>query len=117
MDGILGGLRWTAALCYIDDVIVFSNILEELALHLRLIFNADIKVNLKFSPNKCHIGYPSLKLLGRKISAEGIEVQMDKVGAILELSRLDSAGDLWHVVGLFVYTDNSSCYSPFCPLP
>jgi hypothetical protein len=34
MDGILGKLRWTAALCYIDDVVVFPDTVDDHIGHL-----------------------------------------------------------------------------------
>jgi hypothetical protein len=74
MDGILGRLRWTAALCYFDDVIIFSNTVEEHAEHIDYVLRAAAAAGLKFSPAKCHFGYASLKLPGRRVSTEGLEV-------------------------------------------
>jgi hypothetical protein len=106
MDGILGRLRWTAALCYIDDVIIFSNTVEEHAEHVGYILRAAISAGLKFSPAKCHFGYASLKLLGRRVSTEGVEVLQDKLAAVRELRAPRTLKDLWHVLGLFGYYRN-----------
>jgi hypothetical protein len=103
MDGILGRLRWTAALCYIDDVIIFSNTVEEHAQHIEYILKAAIAAGLKFSPSKCHFGYASLKLLGRRVSTEGLEVLQDKLAAVRELRAPKNLKELWHVLGLFGY--------------
>jgi hypothetical protein len=103
MDGILGRLRWTAALCYIDDVIIFSNTVEEHVGHIRYILEAATKAGLKFSPAKCHFGYASLKLLGRRVSTEGLGVLQDKLAAVRELSPPKTLKELWHVLGLFGY--------------
>lgn len=62
MDGILRGLRFTAALVYIDDVIIFSNNIVEHATHLGYVLSAAIKAGLKFALEKCHFGFESLKL-------------------------------------------------------
>jgi hypothetical protein len=67
MDGILGKLRWTAALCYIDDVVIFSDTLEEHSNHPAHVLGAATTAGLKFSPEKCHFAYASLRLLGRRI--------------------------------------------------
>jgi hypothetical protein len=103
MDGILGRSRWTAALCFIDDVIIFSNTVEEHVEHIRYILEAATKVGLKFSPTKCHFGYASLKFLGRRVSTEGLEVLQDKLAAVRELSPPKTLKELWHVLGLFGY--------------
>jgi hypothetical protein len=106
MDGILGRLRWTAALCYIDDVIIFSNTVEEHAQHIEYILKAAIAAGLKFSPSKCHFGYASLKLLGRRVSTEGLEVLQDKLAAVRELRAPKNLKELGHVLGLFGYYRN-----------
>jgi hypothetical protein len=103
MDGILGRLRWTAALSYIDDVIIFSDTVEEHAQHIEYILRAAISAGLKFSPSKCHFGYASLKLLGRRVSTEGLEVLQDKLAAVRELRAPRTLKELWHVLGLFGY--------------
>jgi hypothetical protein len=103
MDGILGRLRWTAALCYIDDVIIFSDTVEEHADHIGYVLQAAAAAGLKFSPSKCHFGYASLKLLGRRVSTEGLEVLQDKLAAVQELRAPRNLKELWHVLGLFGY--------------
>jgi hypothetical protein len=106
MDGILGRLRWTAALCYIDDVIIFSDTVEEHAKHIEYILQAATSAGLKFSRAKCHFGYASLKLLGRRVSTEGLEVLQDKLAAVRELRAPKNLKELWHVLGLFGYYRN-----------
>jgi hypothetical protein len=106
MDSILGRLRWTAALCYIDDVIIFSNTIDEHAEHVSYVLAAAAKAGLKFSPSKCHFAYASLKLLGRRVSTEGLEVLQDKLAAVRELRAPRTLKDLWHVLGLLGYYRN-----------
>jgi hypothetical protein len=103
MDGVLGRLRWTAALCYIDDVIIFPNTVAEHVEHIKYILEAAAKVGLKFSPAKCHFGYALLKLLGRRVSTEGLEVLQDKLAAVRELAPPRTLKELWHILGLFGY--------------
>jgi hypothetical protein len=103
MDGILGKLRWTAALCYIDDVVIFSDTVNDHVKHLTHVMSAAIAAGLKFYPTKCHFGYASLKLLGRRISTEGLEVLQDKLAAVRQLKPPRNLRELWHVLGLFGY--------------
>jgi hypothetical protein len=103
MDKVLGGLCWTAALCYIDDVIIFSDSIEEHAEHVRKILQSAIGVGLKFTPAKCHFAYASLTLLGRRVSTEGLKVLQDKLAAVRELKPPKTIKELWHVLGLFGY--------------
>jgi hypothetical protein len=103
MDNMLGRLRWTCALCYKDDVIIFSNSIEEHAKHVDAVLTAARQTGLKFSPAKCHFAYSSLTLLGRKISPEGLEILEDKAAAVTELAPPTNIRELWHVLGLFGY--------------
>ena len=106
MDKILGSLRWTAALCYIDDVIVFSNSLEEHVEHLRQLLGAAIQAGLKFSKEKSHFGYSSLKMLGRRVSTEGLSIIQDKLAAVNDLKPPTTVKEVWHLMGLFGYYRN-----------
>lgn len=82
---IICGLRWQSALVYIDDVIIYTETIEE---HVKSIStpleNAE-KAGLTFSAAKCHLGYPSLQLLGRMISQDGLSIVLDKVKAITDM--------------------------------
>jgi hypothetical protein len=103
MDNMLGRLRCTCALCYIDDVIIFSNSIKEHARHIDAVLTAARSTGLKFSHTKCHFAYSSLTLLGRKISPEGLEILEDKAAAVTELAPPTNIRELWHILGLFSY--------------
>jgi hypothetical protein len=70
------------------------------------VLKAASKAGLKFSPSKCHFAYASLKLLGRRVSTEGLEVLQDKLAAVRDLKTPTKLRDLWHVLGLFGYYRN-----------
>ena len=106
MDKILGSLRWTAALCYIDDVIIFSSSLEEHVTHIRQLLSAAIRAGLKFSKEKSHFAYSSLKMLGRRVSTEGLSILQHKLAAVHELKAPNTVKDVWHLMGLFGYYRN-----------
>lgn len=103
MDSVLGSLRWTSALVYIDDILVFSDNLDTHASHLATLLDSAIAVGLKFNPAKCHLAYPSWKVLGHRVSTDGLSVLEDRVAAIKELATPRSLKELWHVLGIFGY--------------
>lgn len=103
MNSVLGSLRWTAALVYIDDILVFSDDLSSHVTHLRTLLDSAISVGLKFNPDKCHFAYPSLKVLGLRVSTDGLSVLEDRAAAIKELATPRSLKELWHVLGVFGY--------------
>ena len=103
MDSVLGSLRWTSALVYIDDILVFSDDLDSHAFHLATLLDSAISVGLKFNPSKCHFAYPSLKVLGHRVSTDGLSVLEDRAAAIRELATPWTLKELWHVLGFFGY--------------
>ena len=55
---------------------------------LRETFNTLRSYNMKLNPNKCAFGVTVGKFLGFIVSQRGIEVNPEKVHAIMELSHL-----------------------------
>lgn len=55
------------------------------------------------SKDKCHFGYESIELLGRRVSRLGLSTQKDKVKAIMELQYLKTIGEALEIFGAFNY--------------
>lgn len=85
MDSVLGLLRWTLALVYINDILVFSDNFEDHASQLATLLDSATAVGLKFNPTKCHFAYSSLKVLGHRVSTDGLSVLENRAAAIREL--------------------------------
>ena len=73
---------------YVDDMIAKSKIKEEHLVNLWKLFNRLHKYRLRLNLAKCTFGLKSRKLLGFIISQKGIEVDPNKVKAILEMPKL-----------------------------
>ncbi len=75
---------------YIDDILVYSNSVEEHAEHLRKVFQRlrENKLYAKF--DKCEFGVSKVDFLGHRITQKGLKMDDHKVKAILdwELPRL-----------------------------
>ncbi|XP_047172662.1 uncharacterized protein LOC124840622, partial [Vigna umbellata] len=70
---------------YVDDMIAKSKREEEHILNLKKLFERLRKFKLKLNPAKCTFGVKSGKLLGFVVSQKGIEVDPDKIRAIMEM--------------------------------
>ncbi|KAE8223475.1 hypothetical protein CF319_g3494 [Tilletia indica] len=103
MDRILGSLRWSHAVVYIDDIVVASDSMDEHVKALDTLLTNATRVGLKFSPSKCTFAVPSLVLLGRKVSGAGVAVWKDRAKAVSALARPTTLRELYHVLGLFGY--------------
>ena len=70
---------------YVDDMIAKSESEEEHLVNLKKLFERLRKYKIRLNPSKCTFGMKSGKLLGFLVSERGIEVDPDKVCAILEM--------------------------------
>jgi hypothetical protein len=84
MDIILAGLRWTACLVYLDDVIVYASTIDLHVERLRLVLECLGKAGLKLKVSKCRFAESSLKVLGHVVDADGIRPDPEKLAAVRE---------------------------------
>ena len=70
---------------YVDDMIVKSKYREGYTPALRKFFERIQFYKLQLNPKKCTFGVTSGKLLGFMVSQRGIEVDLDKIKAIVEM--------------------------------
>jgi len=84
MDLVLGGLKWSCALVYLDDIIVYSSSFEDHLHHLELVLQQIQQSGLTLKINKCHFCKTHLKYLGHIVSKEGIRPDPDKLNAVRE---------------------------------
>ena len=70
---------------YVDDMIAKSKTDEEHIVNLQKLFERLREFKLRLNPAKCTFGVRSGKLLGFIVSQKGIEVDPNKVRAILEM--------------------------------
>ena len=76
------GLLYVSVLAYLNDVIVFSNTLEEHLQHLEEVFQRLGAARLKLKLSKCEFFMKQLQFLGHTVSAEGIQPDFDKIRVI-----------------------------------
>ena len=82
MQSCLSGLNWEIALCFLDDIIVFSNSFDQHLERLKAVFARLVKFNLKLKPSKCEFLKDEVKYLGHVVSARGISTDPAKIKAI-----------------------------------
>ena len=82
MEEMLGGLRWTKCLVYLDDIIIFGKTLSECEENLCAVLERIREYGLKLKPSKCKLFQKSVKFLGRIVSKEGIATDPEKTEAV-----------------------------------
>ncbi|UYV79719.1 K02A2.6-like [Cordylochernes scorpioides] len=103
------GLRWTICLCYLDDIVVFSNDFEEHLRRLQLVLGCLRKAGLCLNPGKCRFGAKTITVLGHKVSGDGIRLDPEKIRAVRDFPRPKSLKEIRSFLGL------SSYYRRFIP--
>lgn len=69
---------------FIDDILIYSATEEEHVGHLRIVIGILRKHQLCANFSKCEFWLSGVKILGHKISSEGVSVDPSKIEAISE---------------------------------
>ena len=71
---------------YVDDMLVKSKMAGDYIEHLNQMFNILREYRMKVTPLKCAFGVGSSKFLGFMVNQRGIQSNLEKINAILEMS-------------------------------
>ncbi|WJZ87657.1 hypothetical protein VitviT2T_007024 [Vitis vinifera] len=88
---------------YVDDMIVKSRGRADHLATLERFFERIRKFRLRLNPKKCTFGVTSGKLLGHMVSERGIEVDPDKIKAILDMPVLRTEKEIRGFLGRLQY--------------
>ena len=88
---------------YVDDMIVKSKDCEGHVLALRKFFERIRFYKLWLNPKKCTFGVTSKKLLRFMVSQRGIEVDLEKIKAIVEMKPLRIEKEIQGFLGRIQY--------------
>ena len=82
MEKCMGGFNLKEVLVFIDDIIIFSDTLEEHESRLLKVMQRLKEYGLKLSVEKCKFFQTSVRYLGYIVSADGVETDPDKIQAL-----------------------------------
>ncbi|KAL2923040.1 Transposon Ty3-I Gag-Pol polyprotein [Bienertia sinuspersici] len=88
---------------YVDDIVVYSNNLQDHMEHLRKVFQASRENELYVKKEKCSFGQEEVSYLGHRIRAGKILMEHDKVQAIIEWEEPKNVSELRSFLGLANY--------------
>lgn len=90
---------------YIDDIVIWSQTLEEHRANVCAVLDALRAHSLYASPKKTHLFALDIDFLGHHISARGIEADPKKCDKVMEWPTPSSASDVRSFLGLVRYMD------------
>ena len=103
MDVVFSGLKWRGLLVYMDDIVVYSESIQE---HLRLleeVFKRLLEAGLKINPKKSTLVATEVRYLGHVVSALGIRPDPSKVKAVQNLKEPQTVRQVRMFLGLVGY--------------
>ena len=103
MVSTLGDTLYRCALVYADDIIIFSNSLEDHIKDVDEVLNRLDRNGFCISRSKIELGKDKVSWLGYTISAEGIEPDQGKVQEILSMRRPNTLDELRSALGFWTY--------------
>jgi hypothetical protein len=101
MDRILVGLDFFR--CYINDIMVYSDTVEEHQIHLQIVFERLKAHCLRLHPGKCKFFQENVEYMGHVIYPGGLGVQQAKVEAIARIPRPTNVSRIHAFMGLANY--------------
>ena len=84
MDIVMTGLNLDICLVYLDDIIVYSAMLEQHLDRLIQVMERLQGAGLKVKPEKCSLFQQSVSFLGHVISGEGIGTDTQKTQSVAD---------------------------------
>jgi hypothetical protein len=100
MDLVLRNLIGHEAWVLIDDILIYSDMVEEHAKKLANVFERFKKDNLQLQPEKCAFAKNKVTYLGFELSYRGTEASPDKVKAVQNFPIPRSVKDVRSFLGL-----------------
>jgi Reverse transcriptase (RNA-dependent DNA polymerase) len=88
---------------YLDDIVIWSNSIDEHITNVRKVMEALCQAKLYVNEKKTKLSCYEIKFLGHKISQSGIEADDSKVSKILDWPVPKSASDVRAFLGLVRY--------------
>lgn len=103
INNVLGSLRYSIAMAYLDDVIIPSVSIEEGLERLEIVLLAIIDAGLTLNLEKCNFFYKKIEYLGFEISINGIEPGSRKIDGVRNFPVPSDVRGVRSFVGLASY--------------
>jgi hypothetical protein len=103
MNNVLSKFLDISILVFIDDILIYSKNMEEHEEHLKLVLQVLREHHLYANFSKCDFFQKQVHYLGHSISKEGVEVDPDKIKAIMDWPTPKDVSDIRSFMGLAGY--------------
>ena len=109
MATLFRSMTWKMVLVYLDDIVIYSDTVEQHLKRMDLVFAKIREAKLKLKPSKCQFLRKSVEYLGHVVSSNGVSTSPRVVQAVLEYAPPQDVSGVRRFLGLAGY------YRPFVP--
>ncbi|KAK9721408.1 Reverse transcriptase (RNA-dependent DNA polymerase) [Popillia japonica] len=103
VNPVLGPLRFTIAMTYMDDILLPSTTIEEGLVNLAEVLKVLQRANLKLNLKKCNFLYTKIDYLGFEISSRGFRPSARKLKSVVDFPEPNSVTAVRQFLGLTGY--------------
>ena len=103
VDKMLGHMKWTQVMAYVDDLLIFGKTLEEHLDSLDKLLPRLQSFNMTLGAKKCTFFAPSVKFLGHIVDKHGIHPDPKKIEAIKAINLPQNPKEMEKALGLLQY--------------
>ena len=107
MSTLFRSMTWKMVLVYLDDIVIYSDTVEQHLTRMDLVFSKIREANLKLKPSKCQFLRRSVEYLGHVVSSSGVATSPRVVQAVLDYQPPQDVTGVRRFLGLSGY------YRPF----
>ncbi|MBW0465679.1 hypothetical protein O181_005394 [Austropuccinia psidii MF-1] len=97
---------------YIDDIIIYSETLEDHVQYIDRVLSKCTPINLKISLKKCNFGQQELLALGHKVTGLSLAIEKNKVAAVLQKPLPRNIKEMQSFLGFASYYRNHIKHLP-----
>lgn len=109
MEDLLQDFTWENVVIYLDDVLLFSQTMEQHVQDLKKLLEVIEKSGLKLNPGKCQVAVQEVDCLGHHLSKHGLSPSSEKVEAVKTWPTPTNNRDVRRFLGFVGY------YQQFIP--
>ena len=103
VDRILGSMKWTSVLAYVDDLLVFGKTFEDHLACIDQLLGRLAKYRMTLGAKKCTFFATSVAFLGHIVDRDGVRPDPAKTRAVEELALPTSVKEMQSALGLMQY--------------
>ncbi|XP_075527109.1 uncharacterized protein LOC142559392 [Dermacentor variabilis] len=100
MDRVLGNAKWSHAMCYLDDIVIYSETFEEHIRHVGDILGKLRSAGMTLNPAKAQVAQTRVHLLGFTLGGGSIEPNSEKLRALLDFPAPKDVRGLRRFLGM-----------------